>query len=308
MEWRQAIEEKVLRLFGKGGERPRKAVVIATQVLEQSLDLDFDVMISDLAPIDLLIQRAGRLQRHPAGIRPVLLREATLFTCIPENSKALDFGPSKYIYDEEILYATQLVLQGRSCIRLPEQTRELIEQVYNPAMRSFFTDEQIKTLGDLWLKRQAAMAQQQQAAMMRVIPAPGNEELLELGKMELEEDNPEIHQAFQALTRLIPPSVSLICLHEIDGCIWNLDKNCKIHLEEIPSKELSAALARSMINLTNRLLVNHFNQIKTPTGWKKSPILRHCKPILFRDGFYVVDDAHSLGLDQALGLFLKEDT
>ena len=152
------------------------------------------------------------------------------------------------------------------------------------------------------------MAQQQQAAMMRVIPAPGNEELLELGKMELEEDNPEIHQAFQALTRLIPPSVSLICLHEIDGCIWNLDKNCKIHLEEIPSKELSAALARSMINLTNRLLVNHFNQIKTPTGWKKSPILRHCKPILFRDGFYVVDDAHSLGLDQALGLFLKEDT
>ena len=220
----------------------------------------------------------------------------------------MDFGPSKYIYDEEILYATQLVLQGKSSIRLPEQTRELIEQVYNPAMRFYFTDEQIKTLKDFTLKRQAAMAQEQQAAMTRVIPTPGDEELLGLGKMELEEDKPEIHQTFQALTRLIPPSVSLICLHDIDGCIWNLDKSCKIHLEEIPSKELSAVLARSMINLTNRLLVNHFNHIKTPAGWKKSPVLRHCKPILFRDGFYVIDDAHSLGLDQALGLFLKEDT
>ena len=64
---RQAREGEVLRRFGRGAtaEERRGSVLVATQVVEQSLDLDFDVMVSDLAPVDLLIQRAGRLWRHP---------------------------------------------------------------------------------------------------------------------------------------------------------------------------------------------------------------------------------------------------
>jgi CRISPR-associated endonuclease/helicase Cas3 len=73
---RLAIEERVLERFGR--ERPQRypggAVLVATQVVEQSLDLDFDLVVSDLAPIDLLIQRAGRLWRHmdrrPQSARP----------------------------------------------------------------------------------------------------------------------------------------------------------------------------------------------------------------------------------------------
>ncbi|WP_071091758.1 CRISPR-associated helicase/endonuclease Cas3 [Ralstonia pseudosolanacearum] len=63
---RLAIEAAALDRFGKASTAAQRQgqVLIATQVVEQSLDLDFDVMISDLAPIDLLIQRAGRLQRH----------------------------------------------------------------------------------------------------------------------------------------------------------------------------------------------------------------------------------------------------
>ena len=68
---RQRIERDVVERFGKdsGPDQRRRRILVATAVIEQSLDLDFDVMVSDLAPVDLLIQRAGRLWRHPERVR-----------------------------------------------------------------------------------------------------------------------------------------------------------------------------------------------------------------------------------------------
>lgn len=87
---RKAIEERILRKYDKlGAERPSNgSILIATQVIEQSLDLDFDYLISDLAPVDLLIQRAGRLQRHERGerkLRPTLalIRPQSAMTVCP---------------------------------------------------------------------------------------------------------------------------------------------------------------------------------------------------------------------------------
>jgi CRISPR-associated endonuclease/helicase Cas3 len=69
---RAAIEAEVLAAFGPASREVDRTgrVLIATQVVEQSLDLDFDAMVSDLAPLELLIQRAGRLHRHDRGARP----------------------------------------------------------------------------------------------------------------------------------------------------------------------------------------------------------------------------------------------
>jgi len=78
-KWRREREKEVRRKFGKGEKqadgayanpcRPDRAVLVATQVIEQSLDLDFDLMVTDLAPVDLVLQRAGRINRlgttHP---------------------------------------------------------------------------------------------------------------------------------------------------------------------------------------------------------------------------------------------------
>jgi hypothetical protein len=143
---RTAIEEEIEMMFGKGtipgkdGEppehdRPRSAILVATQVVEQSLDIDFDEMISEIAPIDLLLQRLGRVHRHdrPDRPEPGVLR---LHVVLPGDDGNL--GTTSLVYYKYILRRTMKVIDGlkekndagNGVIMIPTNTRELIEAVY----------------------------------------------------------------------------------------------------------------------------------------------------------------------------------
>ena len=141
------IENKTLSWFGNNApvSERRGKVLIATQVVEQSLDLDFDWMISDLAPIDLLIQRAGRLQRHirdADGQRKPTLPDArqppVLHILVPEWQEQAEEGwlgqelkGTGFVYaDHACLWRTQAVLRQHGEIRMPENARALVDGVY----------------------------------------------------------------------------------------------------------------------------------------------------------------------------------
>ncbi len=133
---RAAVEERVIRTFGKGAARGH-LLLIATQVVEQSLDLDFDALATDLAPIDLLLQRAGRLHRHD-NKRPAGLETARLLVVSPaaEDAAQLAFGGSGYVYDRATLGVTLDLLGQTPQFSIPDDLRPLVEAVYDPGLRA----------------------------------------------------------------------------------------------------------------------------------------------------------------------------
>lgn len=124
-------ESNLENLYGPKGERPKKGIVVGTQVLEQSLDLDFDVMASDLAPIDFILQRAGRMHRH-AGRERGAHSTPRLFLNLQWQDDELDLlDADKWIYGEYLLRQTWNALQNRTTINLPHDYRDLIEKIYS---------------------------------------------------------------------------------------------------------------------------------------------------------------------------------
>lgn len=135
---RQAIEARVMETFGPQStpQMRRGRVIVASQVIEQSLDLDFDLLISDLAPIDLLLQRAGRLWRHSGRARP--LSSARLLVVSPDPADAVDadwllraFPRGAWVYrNHALLWRTAEVLFAAGHVAAPADMRPLVEAVY----------------------------------------------------------------------------------------------------------------------------------------------------------------------------------
>jgi len=137
---RERIERDILSRFGKpfNPEGRRGMVVIATQVIEQSLDLDFDCVISDLAPVDSVIQRAGRMHRHAVFHQKDDMPE--LCVLMPDPTDVTDdwyealFGNGAYVYPHHgQMWLTAKTLCEMGTISLPADARHLIESVYGAA-------------------------------------------------------------------------------------------------------------------------------------------------------------------------------
>ncbi|MBE8403387.1 CRISPR-associated helicase/endonuclease Cas3 [Leptospira borgpetersenii] len=160
------IESQILENFGvRSDQNSRKGkVVVATQVVEQSLDLDFDCIITDLAPIDLILQRAGRLHRHCRDIfgnakqgldergEPILW----IFSPEPIEDPTSNWfsqfsrGGSMVYSDHGRLWLTAKLLQERKGWRMPEYARNLIESVYgiDVEIPQSFRENQFKVKND----------------------------------------------------------------------------------------------------------------------------------------------------------------
>ncbi|MFJ3159696.1 CRISPR-associated helicase Cas3' [Streptomyces kanasensis] len=137
---RAAKDRDLLARFGpddkRDGERPVRHIVVASQVVEQSLDVDFDLLVSDLCPVDLLLQRMGRLHRHERW-RPERLRVARCLVTGVDWSAGVPRAVrgSVSVYGEYALLRSAAALlphlgEGGRAVRLPEDISPLVQAAY----------------------------------------------------------------------------------------------------------------------------------------------------------------------------------
>ncbi|MGW4147634.1 hypothetical protein [Streptomyces albogriseolus] len=185
-------EARFSRSAVRGHDRPRSdqpssvrpaSVLVATQVVEQSLDLDFDLIVSDLAPLAQLLQRAGRGRRHlrgPGG-RPAWAQaedRPKLVVLDPFRRPQKADRPATWgsVYDASLLIRTSLLLSERAAegIVVPDGVQELVDAVYAPDFVEGLDAAAQRELESLDVERLASEMAETDLARMVGIKGPGS--------------------------------------------------------------------------------------------------------------------------------------
>ena len=149
---RRLLDASVVARLGKD-RAPGGAVVIGTQTLEQSLDIDADLLITDLCPADVLLQRIGRLHRHSRDDRPSGCAAPACTVLTPSDGDLSpllsrgDNGLGAFVYEDlRALEATRRLIAAHPTWRIPAMNRLLVEHATHPTVLEAIVQE----LGGDW--------------------------------------------------------------------------------------------------------------------------------------------------------------
>lgn len=296
---RSERENVVLELFGGANDsRPKAALLIATQVAEQSLDLDFDFMLSDLAPVDLLLQRAGRMHRHERQ-RPASHDSPRLWIAglLRDRFPALKETAWGYVYDPYVLGHTWAVLRDETVLELPGDIDRLVQTVYGDRELPDDIDEQVRAfieeeaygehLGAEQGKHQQAVnisidIESEPQSAYNTKPFGGDDEM-----------------GMRNQTRLGPESVSVVPVAITDSG-WQIGDTV-FDPGRKPDDATARKLYRRQLRLSRKAVVVHCQKAEQPVAFAEHPILKHLYPLPLKQGEAKVG-GQAMRLDPELGL------
>ncbi|WP_084392296.1 CRISPR-associated helicase/endonuclease Cas3 [Nocardiopsis listeri] len=250
-EQRTEITQRLTEALGKdgpaNGTRPRRCVVVATQVIEQSLDLDLDLLVSDLAPVGLLLQRAGRCWRHEhlgRVARPTWSSGPRMAVLVPEERESRGHVPMswQYVYPLSLLLRTHTLLERRAGekVRVPEDVQRLVDDLYDDETLIEDVEADVRRLGEELALRTHG----------RNVVVPTSRELGS-DLYPLTSSDLELGDHYLA-TRFGADSVRVLCcFRDVQGELW-LDPELRRPLPEpdgegrMSRKNLAAVIARTI--------------------------------------------------------------
>ncbi len=219
--FRHAREEECVKAYGKDkSARPKQSILVATQVIEQAMDLDFDHMLISLAPADLIIQRIGRLHRHEETVRPEHLKEPAVTVMVPGSDPrewSVELCPFMgTVYPRPLLIRAKHVFERRDYIRMPEDIAKVVADGYD---KSKCTKKELKA----WEEFEEKEAEIASKCADQIIDEPAKEYTPLIRKADVPDD--DNGSKILAKTRNSDPSVKIAFLTKdeietvIDACL-----------------------------------------------------------------------------------------
>ncbi|GAA4239762.1 CRISPR-associated helicase/endonuclease Cas3 [Actinomadura meridiana] len=289
-EDRAEITRAVVDRFGKEGKESGKrpttgAILVATQVVEQSIDLDFDFLISDLAPIALLLQRAGRCWRHLHNPRPTWASRARLAVLSPVSADGRPAVPDSwpFVYPAALLRRTreELTKRGARSIQIPDEIQPLVDTVYDEDFLDpdrGMADDDVERIADEQVKTFIS----QQVA----IPEPADVKSLHaLTSADIDE------QVIR--TRLGADSARVICCYQAHSGEMFLDPSLTAELPGRGSLDKGRFTKIEVRTLLARV-------IPVPAAWVRGPDDKDLPPVAWRENAHLRDVLllrHPVGVD-----------
>ena len=290
-------------------------IVVGTQVMEQSLDVDFDVLMTELCPMDLLLQRIGRLHRHKRQ-RPAAMKQAECFM-MDTGKEEFDQG-SAFVYGEWPLSQTRKLLPER--IALPQDISRLAQKAYGWDPEHADNREK-KMHSDYAAKRE----KQQQKALAYVMPQPEiHEKIPGLNTLDgwMQDAPAGCDAAARAAVRDGDLSIEvLVMMQQTDGRIrflpWQ-EGGEAVAKDVPPEPETALKIARQRLRLpgvfskgwnADRIIRElEERNSKNLAMWQLSPMLRGELVLLLNDALTVRLGGMLLRYDKETGLsYRKED-
>ncbi|MFC9328888.1 CRISPR-associated helicase Cas3' [Kitasatospora sp. NPDC057015] len=305
--------QEVLKLLGpptQGVERPDRLIVVATQLAEQSFDVDADLLITDLAPIDLLLQRIGRLHRHDGVKRPTLLSRPTVAVTgvhLDDDGPPQVLRASEGIYGRYLLLRTAAVVElaakaGEGAWSIPGQVPDLVARVYgtDPVVPAEWAEVEARARRG-WEERQA---KRRSEAAQYVLTRAGEHGEPTLAGLHFGAHGTLVEGQFEALVRDGDRSVEVVLVRRAENGFSAMTGR-RLGPNGETAAEVVDDVLSGTVRLPARLTVAAEQALGPLPGWRDHPWLRYGMALALDEHGVAVLGDFRLRYDDLLGLVVS---
>ncbi len=278
----------MIELFGADkSKRPHRAIVVSTQVMEQSLDVDFDYMITEIAPIDLILQRLGRMFRHEYTVRPKGCDTPKGIILIPKEQE--DFGVNEWVYPQVLLELSMQYLKEHPQISCPEAIREAVEFVYGNESLQYADMEK-------WMERMFQEDMKRSQAKSYELKKPKGNRFNVFDSDDIFDDS-EKRSFLSAKTRLTEPTRRIAI---VPGELFGKIKN---------EQRISGVLAQQVflysVSVREQQIEPYFKDMEDAGMLEGTGLLKYMLIFPGKDGMVHIGKDTIFDLNRELGFFIQ---